>query len=76
LSRRSIDVHFPRYRAESAPDRKAFMSVLNSFAQQLPIPDPPDLANNWEFLYERSIWLCWSAEAVACSSTVGGAEDG
>jgi len=55
LSRRSIDVHFPRYRAESAPDRKAFMSVLNSFAQQLPIPDPPDLANNWEFLYERSI---------------------
>ena len=31
------------------------MSVLNSFAQQLPIPDPPDLANDWEFLYERSI---------------------
>jgi hypothetical protein len=27
LSRRSIDVHFPRYRAESAIDRKAFMSV-------------------------------------------------
>src|SRR2546421_662678 len=35
LSRRSIDVHFPRYRAECAADRKAFLSVLNSFAQQL-----------------------------------------
>jgi hypothetical protein len=55
LSRRSIDVHFPRYRAECAGDRKAFVSVLNSFARQLPIPDLPDLANDWEFLYERSI---------------------
>src|SRR5215831_20522808 len=55
LSRRSVDVHFPRYRAESASDRKAFISVLNSFAQQLPIADPPDLARDWEFLYERSV---------------------
>jgi energy-coupling factor transporter ATP-binding protein EcfA2 len=55
LSRRSVDVHFPRYRTESAADRKAFISVLNSFAQQLPIADPPDLAHNWEFLYERSV---------------------
>jgi energy-coupling factor transporter ATP-binding protein EcfA2 len=55
LSRRSVDVHFPRYRAESAADRKAFINVLNSFAQQLPIADPPDLARDWEFLYERSV---------------------
>jgi energy-coupling factor transporter ATP-binding protein EcfA2 len=55
LSRRSVDVHFARYRAESVSDRNAFVSVLNSFAQQLPIPDPPDLAHDWEFLYERSI---------------------
>ena len=50
-----MDVHFPRYRAESAADRKTFISVLNSFAQQLPIADPPDLARDWEFLYERSV---------------------
>ena len=55
LSRRSIDVHFPRYRAESSADRKAFVSVLHSFAQQLPLPEPPELANDWEFLYERSV---------------------
>jgi energy-coupling factor transporter ATP-binding protein EcfA2 len=55
LSRRSVDIHFPRYCAESAQDRKAFVGVLRSFAQQLPLAEPPDLANDWEFLYERSI---------------------
>ena len=55
LSRRSMDVHFPRYRAEIADDRKAFIGVLRSFAQQLPLAETPDLASDWEFLYERSI---------------------
>jgi len=55
LSRRSIDVHFPRYRAESSADRKAFVSILHSFAQQLPLPEPPEFGNDWEFLYERSV---------------------
>src|SRR5437667_4475244 len=55
LSRRSVDVHFPRYRVEVADDRKAFISVLRSFAQQLPLAETPDLARDWEFLYERSI---------------------
>jgi hypothetical protein len=31
------------------------VSVLHSFAQQLPIPEPPELANDWKFLYERSV---------------------
>jgi hypothetical protein len=72
LSRRSMDVHFPRYRAEFADDRKAFIGVLRSFAQQLPLAEMPDLASDWEFLYERSIgcvgvlkqWLVRSLSAV------------
>ena len=72
LSRRSVDVHFPRYRVEVADDRKAFISVLRSFAQQLPLAETPDLASDWEFLYERSIgcvgvlkqWLVRSLSAV------------
>jgi len=72
LSRRSVDVHFPRYRAEFADDRKAFIGVLRSFAQQLPLEEMPDLANDWEFFYERSIgcvgvlkqWLVRSLSAV------------
>jgi energy-coupling factor transporter ATP-binding protein EcfA2 len=76
LSRRSVDVHFPRYRAESAADRKAFISVLNSFSQQLPIADPPDLAHDWEFLYERSIGCVgvlkqWLIRALAVALRAG-----
>jgi len=55
LSRRSLDVHFPRYRAESASERQMFVNVVGSFANHMPLPEQPDLAGEWEFLYERSI---------------------
>lgn len=55
LSRRSLDVHFPRYRAESASERQMFINVLGSFACHMPLPEAPDLAAAWEFLYERSL---------------------
>jgi AAA domain len=72
LSRRSVDIHFPRYRAECSEDRKAFITVLRSFAQHLPLAEPPDLANDWEFLYERSIGCIgllkqWLARALSVS---------
>lgn len=76
LSRRSIDIHFPRYRAESAEDCKAFIGVLRSFAQQLPLAEPPDLVNDWEFLYERTIGCVgilkqWLARALSASLRKG-----
>jgi hypothetical protein len=56
LSRRSIDLHFQRYRAESAEDRQVFCSVLLTFQKQLPFAEAEmDLMATWEFLYERSI---------------------
>jgi hypothetical protein len=55
LSRRSVDVHFCRYRVDNAEDRKTFLNVLCSFERQMPLPEPPELVANWEFLYERSI---------------------
>lgn len=55
LSRRSLDVHFPRYRAESSSDRQVFINVLGSFACHIPLPEAPDLGSEWEFLYERSL---------------------
>lgn len=72
LSRRSIDIHFPRYRADDPADGKTFRTVLRSFEQQLPMPEPPDLAGQWEYLYERSIgcvgilkeWLVRALTAV------------
>jgi energy-coupling factor transporter ATP-binding protein EcfA2 len=56
LSRRSVDLHFQRYRADSAEDRQVFRGVLLSFQKQLPLPKAgTDLVAIWEFLYERSI---------------------
>jgi energy-coupling factor transporter ATP-binding protein EcfA2 len=56
LSRRSMDLHFQRYRAESAEDRQVFRSVLLTFQKQLPFAEAEtDLLAIWESLYERSI---------------------
>jgi energy-coupling factor transporter ATP-binding protein EcfA2 len=56
LSRRSIDLHFQRYRGDSAEDRRVFQSVLLTFGKQLPFADTGiDLIAIWDFLYERSV---------------------
>ena len=55
LSRRSIDIHFPRYKADDPDDLKVFRTIVKSFEQQLPLLEPPDLLKDWEYLYERSI---------------------
>lgn len=72
LSRRSIDIHFARYRADAAAERQAFVGVVRSFARQLPLSVLPDLVSDWEFLYERSMgcvgvlkqWLTRSLSAA------------
>ena len=55
LSRRSIDIHFPRYDVAKASDCRTFARILQTFGEQMPLPEPPDLAISWEYLYERSI---------------------
>jgi AAA domain len=55
LSRRSIDVHFSRYRATSEADMRAFKSVLWSFQRNLPLEEEPDLLQHWKYCYERTI---------------------
>lgn len=55
LSRRSIDIHFPRYDASKAADRRNFLKVLQTFAEQVPLAERPDLVKLWEYFYEHSI---------------------
>jgi predicted adenine nucleotide alpha hydrolase (AANH) superfamily ATPase len=55
LSRRSIDVHLTRYRAELPEDRQVFINTVQTFEKELPFPDASDLVSNWEYLYERSL---------------------
>ena len=55
LSRRTINIHFPRYKANNRQVLIAFLSVLKTFQKHLPLSQKPDLLSNWEYFYERSI---------------------
>jgi hypothetical protein len=55
LSRRSIDIHFSRYRATSEVEMRFFKSVLWSFQRNLPLQEEPDLLLHWKYCYERTI---------------------
>jgi len=46
LSRRSIDIHFPRYDAAKASDRRTFARILQTFAEQMPLAESPDLVTS------------------------------
>ena len=78
LSRRSVEIHFGRYRASVDKDRLAFKSVLLTLQRQLPVSEEPDLVGFWERLYEGSLgcvgvlksWLNRAlADAVAHEAT-------
>lgn len=51
LSRRSLDIHFPRYLATEKNDRIAFKNVLLAFQRHLPLEVMPDLVSQWESCY-------------------------
>ena len=55
LSRRSIDIHFPRYQADCPEDLVDFQRVLKSFGEKMPLDSLPKLETHWEYFYERSI---------------------
>jgi hypothetical protein len=55
LARRSIDVHFGRYRAERSGEAAIFKNIVRSFEAQMPLESPSNLVNAWEYLYERSV---------------------
>ncbi len=55
LSRRSVDIHFPRYQADCPEDLVEFFWVLKSFGEKMTFDSPPELEIHWEYFYERSI---------------------
>ena len=78
LSRRSIDVHFRRYRANSREDHAAFQSVVFTFQRNLPVPSEPDLLKDIDYCYERSIGCVgvlkdWLTRALSVALTNGSA---
>ncbi len=55
LGRRSLDIDFRRYSAESQSDLRMFKNVLLTFQEHLPLDEKPDLVSLWDLLYERSV---------------------
>ncbi|MBC8450392.1 MAG: ATP-binding protein, partial [Chloroflexi bacterium] len=55
LSRRSIEICFPRYRPDCDDEIRAFKSVLLTFQRHLPLIEEPDLVGRYEYFYERSV---------------------
>lgn len=53
--RRGKDVHIRRYHANNKDDLKSFINVLLAFQHHLPLEKEPDLINNWDYFYSRSI---------------------
>ncbi len=72
LCRRSVNIHFPRYYADSTSDIKIFKSVVQTFQRHLPLMEEPDLLQHWDYCYERTIgcvgilkdWLLRTLNAI------------
>jgi energy-coupling factor transporter ATP-binding protein EcfA2 len=70
LSRRSVDIHLPRYRATNPPEQQAFRQVLLTFQRHLPLLEPPDLVHQWKYCYARTMGCVgilkdWLTKALA-----------
>jgi hypothetical protein len=55
LSRRSIEIHFPRYCPNQAEDVVSFKRVLLTFQRHLPLVEEPDLIGRYDYFYERCV---------------------
>jgi len=76
LARRTTDVHFRRYDATRAQDAADFQDIVLSFQQHLPLAEPPNLLEHWDYLYVHSVGCIgllkqWLLEALDHAVQVG-----
>jgi hypothetical protein len=55
LSRRTIKIHFPRYRVDNEDDFKEFRKLLRTFQKYLPLPEEPDLVTHADYFYDQCL---------------------
>lgn len=75
LSRRCFDIHLRRY--QLGDEKRTFLGVLRSFEQNLPLLETPNLLEDWDYLYERSLGCVgilkeWLNRALAATARQGG----
>lgn len=55
LSRRSEDIHLPRYHLDHSEDVAEFVRVIQTFQQHLPLSQAPALHHRYEYLMKGSL---------------------
>ncbi|MCG7313421.1 AAA family ATPase [Priestia flexa] len=55
LSRRTMNVHFPRYRINNEEEYHTFLSVIHALQQNIPLTEKTNLLEHSEFIYERTL---------------------
>ncbi|PEN96087.1 ATPase [Bacillus cereus] len=55
LSRRTISIQFPRYRASNLEDYRTFLSIIHMLQKELPLEEEPNLLEHGDFIYERTL---------------------
>ncbi|AJG78556.1 AAA family ATPase [Bacillus thuringiensis] len=55
LSRRTISIQFPRYRASDLEDYRTFLSIIHMLQKELPLEEEPNLLEHADFIYERTL---------------------
>jgi hypothetical protein len=68
ISRRSVDIHLPRYTAEGT-DLDCFASAVANLCWRMPLAECPTLVDDSDYLYERSVGCVgilktWMAKAL------------
>ena len=66
LSRRSINLHFSRYRADNPEHLRIFKKILLTFQERMPLQEQPDLVSHWEFFYEQSVGCVGILKDLLC----------
>lgn len=76
-SRRSLDIHFPRYLFEHSTDCQDFQGVLLALLKQVPLQvDIESLMLHWSYFYERSIGCVGVLKDWLVRSTAAALHDG
>ncbi len=55
LTRRSVNIHFPRYTIKNEKEIKTFKGLINSLTCHLPLAEQSDLTSHYDYIYERSL---------------------
>lgn len=76
LDRRSCEIHFPRYRIDIPEEMLAFKRVLLTFQRHLPLIGEPDLLDQAEYFYERSVGCVGVLKGWLTRALANALEDG